>query len=199
MPLTPPVYAAIGAPANWTRYIALAVPLGAAPAEPASATADRVTATVAIESVALAERQARPAKLRPAARASRRRGRRRDVISFALPASHHGPIAAVGTAAYFDASFPRRSSMAGRKNVGTPVGCALLGAPSAVRAAGLLRLADNRPRVPHRTQVPELVGVDNRTDRLDPAVENVERQRADHIAGPVAEDRARLAVQLTRL
>src|SRR5215475_15032970 len=47
--------------------------------------------------------------------------------------------------------------------------------------------------------MPKLVGVDHRTDRLDPPVEYVEREGAERLAVPVAEDRARLAVHLVRL
>jgi hypothetical protein len=47
--------------------------------------------------------------------------------------------------------------------------------------------------------VRELVGADHRADRLDLAAEHVERHRGDHLAVPVAEDRARLPVHLTRL
>src|SRR5690242_7943615 len=75
MPLTPPAYAAIGAPVNWTRYIPLSALVGAAPAEPASATADMVTAAVAIANVALADR----------------RGRRPDVISGPPPCTAPPP------------------------------------------------------------------------------------------------------------
>src|SRR3954470_22103881 len=75
MPLTPPASAARGAPVHWTRYIPLSALPGAAPAEPASATADSVTATVAIESVALADRRGRPP----------------DVISVPPPCTRHRP------------------------------------------------------------------------------------------------------------
>src|SRR5215204_3527860 len=67
------------------------------------------------------------------------------------------------------------------------------------RPASVARLAVDRPGVRHRTQVPELVGVDHRADGLDLTLKDVERQRVDDLAVPVAEDRARLAVQLVRL
>src|SRR3712207_6206232 len=69
-----------------------------------------------------------------------------------------------------------------------------IGAP-----ASLLRLAGDGPGVRHRTQVPEFVGVDQRVDGLDPPVEYVERPGVEDLVVPVAEDRARLAVDLVWL
>ena len=63
----------------------------------------------------------------------------------------------------------------------------------------MVHFAGDRPGVRHRTQVPELVGVAHRADRLDPPVEYVERQGVEDLAVPVAEDRARLAVHLVWL
>src|SRR6266700_1885782 len=65
--------------------------------------------------------------------------------------------------------------------------------------ASLVHLAGDRPGVRHRTQVPELVGVDHRAYRLNLPVEYVERQGVEDLAVPVAEDRARLAVHLAGL
>src|SRR5580704_15981309 len=64
---------------------------------------------------------------------------------------------------------------------------------------GLVHLAGDRPGVPHRTHVPELVGVLHRADRLDPPAKYVKRYGAEDLAVPVAEDRAWLAVHLVRL
>ena len=47
--------------------------------------------------------------------------------------------------------------------------------------------------------MPELVGVDHRADGLDLPVEDVERERVDDLAVPIAEDRTRLTVHLVRL
>src|SRR5688500_6404457 len=67
------------------------------------------------------------------------------------------------------------------------------------RPASLARLAVDRPGVRHRTQVPELVGVDHRADCLDLTLKDVERPRVDDLAVPIPKDRARLAVHLVRL
>ncbi len=50
-----------------------------------------------------------------------------------------------------------------------------------------------------RTQVPELVGVAHRADRLNLPVEYVERHGKEHLVVPIAEDRSRLAVYLAGL
>ena len=47
--------------------------------------------------------------------------------------------------------------------------------------------------------MPELVRIDHRADRLDPPAEQVERQRADHLAVPIAEDRTRLPIHVAWL
>src|SRR5882757_1686279 len=65
--------------------------------------------------------------------------------------------------------------------------------------ASLARLAEDRPGVRHRAYVPQLVRVDHRADRLDPAAEYVKRQDIDDLAVPGADDRARLAIHLVRL
>jgi hypothetical protein len=65
--------------------------------------------------------------------------------------------------------------------------------------ASLVRLPEDRPGVGHWTYVPEFVGVDHCADRLDLPIEDVKRPGIDHLAVPVAEDRAGLAVHLVRL
>src|SRR5690242_15639651 len=70
---------------------------------------------------------------------------------------------------------------------------------SSRRPAGLGRLMEDRPGVRHRTDVPELIWVDHAADRLDPPVQDVEHQGADHLAVAIADDRAGLAVHLVRL
>src|SRR5690606_685990 len=50
----------------------------------------------------------------------------------------------------------------------------------------------------HATEVTDLLRVGHRTDRADPAVGDVERPGAEHRAGAVPQDRARLAVELAR-
>lgn len=57
-------------------------------------------------------------------------------------------------------------------------------------------LAEDSPRVSHRSDVPELVGVDHRPDRLNPAVEHVECHRDQHLTVAVSEDRAWLTIRL---
>ena len=52
---------------------------------------------------------------------------------------------------------------------------------------------------PTGTEVPELVGVAHRADRLNLPVEYVERQGKEHLAVPITEDRSRLAVHLAWL
>src|SRR5215207_4029658 len=90
-------------------------------------------------------------------------------------------------------------SMRPRPSCGDTLSCRIECTGSVVRAASLLHLACNCPRVRHRTQVPELVGVSHRADRLDPPAEHIERQRADHVSVPIANNRARLAIHLAWL
>jgi len=59
-------------------------------------------------------------------------------------------------------------------------------------------LLENRPDVADRTDVPELVRVADRADRLDLSVADVERQRRHRVAVPITQDRAGLAVHLVR-
>src|SRR6266498_5906392 len=77
--------------------------------------------------------------------------------------------------------------------------CRIACTGSVVRAAGLLHLAGNCPRVRYRAQVPELVGVNHRADRLDAPVEHIEGHRAGHVAVSIAKNRARLPVHLVWL
>src|SRR5581483_10803464 len=72
--------------------------------------------------------------------------------------------------------------------------------PGSVRAPpGLLQLAVDGPGVGDRADVAELVGIDDGADGLDLPVEHIEGQRLEHLAVPVAEDRAGLAVHFVRL
>src|SRR5580700_11575982 len=71
--------------------------------------------------------------------------------------------------------------------------------PASSLVRGPASLAGQRPGVRHRTNMPELVGVHDRADDLDLPVQNVEDERVEHPAVPVAEDRSGLAVHLVRL
>lgn len=75
-----------------------------------------------------------------------------------------------------------------------------VGSRGAVRGP-CARLASRQdlPGIRDRAQVPELVGIEHRADRLDPAAEYVERQGIHDLSVAVAEDRTRLAVQFVRL
>src|SRR5580658_4245319 len=66
--------------------------------------------------------------------------------------------------------------------------------PSARGPARPDRLVHDRPAVRHRSDVPELVRVEHRADRLDLPAQYVERHGGEDLAVPVADDRARLAV-----
>src|SRR3954471_4595871 len=87
------------------------------------------------------------------------------------------------------------STAAGAAAAGCRVGPRRL-ACSAWGPASLVRLADDRPGVRDRAQVPELVRGDHRVDPPDPPAEDVEGPGVEHLAVPIAEDRARLAVHL---
>src|SRR5215207_4970173 len=77
--------------------------------------------------------------------------------------------------------------------------CRIECAGSVPGPASLPHLARNRPGVRHGTHMPELVRVSHQADCLDPPAEHVERQRADHLAVPIAKDRARLGIHLVWL
>ena len=61
------------------------------------------------------------------------------------------------------------------------------------------RLTHQRPGIGHRSEVVQLVGIDDRADDLDPAVEHVQGQHVDHPAGRVTEHGPRLPVDLVRV